>query len=597
MKKWCALLLAIFCCMTICLPVQAADVSVFTDVPENHWGAAYVQQCYEMGLMLGTSDTTFAPGGTLTVAQAITTAVRIHDYCTGEQTRLEEGLENWYDCYVKAAIKLRIMTEAEFDSYIRPATRAELAGLLGKAVPKKYVKAINSVKELPDVDEATPYTDEIFLLYEAGVLTGADQYGTFTPYQNITRVELATILCRLAKAETRVQLALLKKPADSTVRTTACRLVIAGVPVYGVVEIDKQYYMPLEILDDDNTLPDRMVYLNQYTEQYELEIHPENLKTGDRVIQQAYAPVPGVVMGKAEPTAIAFLYQDKEIENALFMIEGRYPMVSLTALGAKRQGNDFILYPNGAKDAEIVFEPDLIGQIPATLKKDTVRKTVIAIHDYLVNTLKYDPRVSMAYTNDAELQKVDQLWSAAEESYQYKNNLTLATGYGVCQNYAELFQAFCARLGIPSCFVSGIGNGDSHAWNIVYVDGQWLYVDCTFDDPIGKTQTLRQKYCLVGPDVMAVDHAWRGEDYPMPDEYDPAWELLDPMRITSADMFRKCMIAQMMQKKTSFSLKPIVSGAYGGTACVYKYDTGFYFMTGSYNRNTGAYDYKVEYWY
>ena len=29
----------------------------------------------------------------------------------------------------------------------------------------------------------------------------------------------------------------------------------------------------------------------------------------------------------------------------------------------------------------------------------------------------------------------------------------------------------------------------------------------------------------------------------MPDAYDPAWEQLDPNNVTSADMFRKCLLA------------------------------------------------------
>lgn len=596
MKRQIACLMALLIMGMALIPVQVLAAGTFSDVEPSHWGASYIAQCYDLGLMVGTAETTFSPAGTLTVAQAVTTAVRIHDYCTGDQTEIVQDGVNWYDGYVRAAIKLKIMSDTEFDSYTRSATRAELAGLLGKALPKKALKAINSVKELPDVDVHTPYADEIFKLYEAGVITGSDKYGTFSPYQNISRVELATLLCRLAKEDTRKTFTLLEKPADTTARTTNCRLVIAGVPVYGVVEIDKQFYIPIGILDDRNVLPERMVYLNEYTDRITLEIHPENLKEGQSMIAQAYTPTPGMAMGLAEPSDLTLIYHKKEIENALYMIDGRYSMVSLEKIGAKREGNDFILHPNGAKGVEIVEETDLIGSIPAQLKKSTTRETVIAVHDYIVNTLKYDPRVSQVYTTEAEMQKVETLWTDAEAKYQYENNLALATGYGVCQHYAELFQAFCTRLGIASCYVSGNGNGGSHGWNAVYVDGTWLYVDCTFDDPVGKTQTLLRDYCLVGPDKMAIKHAWRGADYPMPAEYDPMWEQLDSRNITSADMFRKCLIAQMMQKKTSFSLRTVKSGAYGGVACVYKFNTGFYYMSSYYNKTTGAYDFTVEYW-
>lgn len=46
--------------------------AVFTDVPADAWYAGAVQYCRENGLMAGTSDTTFAPEGTLTRAMLVT---------------------------------------------------------------------------------------------------------------------------------------------------------------------------------------------------------------------------------------------------------------------------------------------------------------------------------------------------------------------------------------------------------------------------------------------------------------------------------------------------------------------------------------------
>lgn len=49
---------------------------------------------------------------------------------------------------------------------------------------------------------------------------------------------------------------------------------------------------------------------------------------------------------------------------------------------------------------------------------------------------------------------------------------------GVCANYATAFSLLCGAAGIPSMIVSS----DDHGWNEVYVDGQWLTVDVTFND-------------------------------------------------------------------------------------------------------------------
>ncbi|MFR6378562.1 MAG: S-layer homology domain-containing protein [Evtepia sp.] len=58
--------------------------------------------------------------------------------------------------------------------------------------------SINNVQTLPDVTGSTKYSQEIFSLYNAGVLTGSDVFGTFKPNDNIIRAEAAAILTRVA---------------------------------------------------------------------------------------------------------------------------------------------------------------------------------------------------------------------------------------------------------------------------------------------------------------------------------------------------------------------------------------------------------------
>ncbi|MCD8363904.1 MAG: transglutaminase family protein [Lachnospiraceae bacterium] len=56
-------------------------------------------------------------------------------------------------------------------------------------------------------------------------------------------------------------------------------------------------------------------------------------------------------------------------------------------------------------------------------------------------------------------------------------------GGGVCQDYAHILIALCRRDGIPARYVSGLmlGEGASHAWTEVYVDGRWRGLDATND--------------------------------------------------------------------------------------------------------------------
>ena len=53
------------------LPAGAAAAEVYQDVPSGHWASDYIARVAEQGLMVGTSDTTFAPEETITRAMFV----------------------------------------------------------------------------------------------------------------------------------------------------------------------------------------------------------------------------------------------------------------------------------------------------------------------------------------------------------------------------------------------------------------------------------------------------------------------------------------------------------------------------------------------
>ena len=56
-----------------------------------------------------------------------------------------------------------------------------------------------------------------------------------------------------------------------------------------------------------------------------------------------------------------------------------------------------------------------------------------------------------------------------------------AAGKGVCQDYAHVLIVLCRMAGIPARYVSGlfVGEGASHAWAEVWMDGLWYGIDPT----------------------------------------------------------------------------------------------------------------------
>lgn len=106
-----------------------------------------------------------------------------------------------------------------------------------------------------------------------------------------------------------------------------------------------------------------------------------------------------------------------------------------------------------------------------------------------VNTLVNDGMT------DAE--KVDAVYSFIVDNYSYDydkiNGLTslytpsidefLVDGSGICYDYSALFAGMLRSQGIPTKLVKGYRSGIDayHAWNEVYIDGEWIVVDTTTD--------------------------------------------------------------------------------------------------------------------
>ena len=58
-------------------------------------------------------------------------------------------------------------------------------------------------------------------------------------------------------------------------------------------------------------------------------------------------------------------------------------------------------------------------------------------------------------------------------------------GKGVCQDYAHVLITLCRMAGMPARYVSGlfIGEGASHAWTEIWMDGLWYGIDPTHNCP------------------------------------------------------------------------------------------------------------------
>lgn len=184
----------------------------FKDVASDAWYADSVAQAYTYGLVDGVSSSRFEPSGSITLASVITIADRLHSvYHTGS-SEFAPGDGPWYQVYVDYAKENGIISK-DYKNYNAPATRAEFASILAKALPASELAAKNTVPDnsIPDVPSGASYYKDVYLLYRAGVLTGSDKSGKFLPDSSIKRSEAAAILIRMAKPAVRQNLTLRDK--------------------------------------------------------------------------------------------------------------------------------------------------------------------------------------------------------------------------------------------------------------------------------------------------------------------------------------------------------------------------------------------------
>lgn len=97
-------------------------------------------------------------------------------------------------------------------------------------------------------------------------------------------------------------------------------------------------------------------------------------------------------------------------------------------------------------------------------------QTELEIHDYIIDSCTYElsePRLVCSSVYGA-----------------------IVNGRAACEGYSRAAKLLFDEVGIESALVSGIATGEDgeegpHMWNAVKINGDFYYLDCTWDDPVG----------------------------------------------------------------------------------------------------------------
>lgn len=222
---------ALLLSLPLLLPVPAlgAEGTTFVDISPGDWFAPYVEVCVEQGLLNGVGEGRFAPSGELNGDEALVMAARVLLSANGEaefpkgpdaqgfweEFGWEEGLKYsfgtsvedtqsyanaWYWdplYYLAKAAGPELFPQ---NSVVYSTDRQTFFRALAFACKGLDLPTLNPVEQVPGTRDP-----EILRLYQAGIVSGTDLYGSFDGQLPLTRAEAAAALARIAEPSLRLR--------------------------------------------------------------------------------------------------------------------------------------------------------------------------------------------------------------------------------------------------------------------------------------------------------------------------------------------------------------------------------------------------------
>ena len=423
----------------------------FADVTDGDWFASPVISAYEYGLLNGRSEASFAPGGSVTIAEMLTVAARLRAvYTTGSDAVIPAAKENeaWYAPYV-TYLKSQNLLDNSFEGfYLLPASRAQMAGIFAFALPDEWYNEPNAAlvtaayasrDYITDVTDRTPYRSEILLMYRRGLLSGTDESGSFCPDRSVSRAEIAALLTRVVEPETRLTLTWTVEPYHSAKNATLAGLVKAP-PVTSLPSSAK-----------DTAAIDGLVR--------------NMLARGERSITLSYS--------KALTASAASALTQAFTSCVKTYCEQMYNAVSCKS------------YSTGK--VVLTFSSTACADETLASYRAKALAAAIRVHDSLWESgaLSYD-------MSQYEIARTYFLWlcdhcrydsGAGDDSVSHLAYGALVNGLAVCDGYTGAYNLFLKLEGIDCTSVFN----DSHIWTLAALDGTQYHIDVTWGDQYGRT--------------------------------------------------------------------------------------------------------------
>jgi Uncharacterized protein involved in cytokinesis, contains TGc (transglutaminase/protease-like) domain len=163
----------------------------------------------------------------------------------------------------------------------------------------------------------------------------------------------------------------------------------------------------------------------------------------------------------------AFLLDDKTTTNDFDYLKYKYQGMHIDMRGFASYYTvkyNFTYLETAEQTAEVNKKMKEVFK-KLNIQDKSVYDKIKLIHSYIIKTSDYDISANQNTAYDC-----------------------LIKGKSACQGYAALTYKMMTEAGVPCRIISGTGQNEPHAWNIVKLDGLWYNIDCTWDDPVGAVE-------------------------------------------------------------------------------------------------------------
>jgi len=175
---------------------------------------------------------------------------------------------------------------------------------------------------------------------------------------------------------------------------------------------------------------------------------------------------------------------------------------SATTLGGVIQ--DVTFYPELTPGTRMSSVPAMAGELELAVSGAVARarryrdpfQQALTVHDYIIDTTRYD----------------------MGNPGRYNAYGCLVQNRAVCAGYAKAFMLIMKRLGYVCGYAAGwdAATGGTHGWNYIQLDGQFYFIDVTWDDPTTSnaaygTDNKTRNYFCVTTEELQITHRLSNE--------------------------------------------------------------------------------------